>query len=118
MSTPVSSIAWVIFGSVVGSLGAAGLKAGAQRLELNFRAVVSNWRLAGGLGLYLLSTAFFIIGLAKGELSVLYPMVSVGYICTLIWSKVLFGEVITRSKIGGIALILVGVALLGLSAHR
>ena len=107
-----------MLGSVIGSLGAAGLKAGAQSLELNFRSLARNWMLALGLSLYLLSTAFFLLGLAKGELSVLYPMVSVGYICTLVWSKVFFGETITRSKIGGIALILIGVALLGLSARR
>ncbi len=118
MNTPISSIVWVIVGSVIGSLGGAGLKAGAQKLELNFRSLVRNRMLAIGLSLYLLSTVFFLIGLAKGELSVLYPMVSVGYICTLFWSKVFFGETVTRSKIGGIVLILVGVALLGLSAHR
>jgi len=118
MNTPLSSIAWVMFGSVIGSLGAVGLKAGAQNLELNVHSLVRNWKLALGLGLYLLSTVFFLLGLAKGELSVLYPMVSVGYICTLFWSKVIFGETITRSKIGGIALILIGVALLGLSARR
>lgn len=117
MNTPVSSIAWVMLGSVIGSLGAAGLKAGAQRLELNFRSLAANWRLAVGLGLYLLSTVFFLLGLAKGELSVLYPMVSVGYIWTLLWSKLFFREPITRSKIGGLALILVGVALLGTGAR-
>ncbi len=118
MNTPLSSIVWVIIGSVVGSLGAVGLKAGAQKLELNFRSVLTNWMLVAGLSLYLLSTVFFLLGLAKGELSVLYPMVSVGYICTLVWSKVFFGEVITMSKIRGIVLILIGVGLLGISAHR
>lgn len=107
-----------MLGAVIGSLGGAGLKAGAHRLELNFRSLVSNWRLALGLGLYLFSTVFFLLGLAKGELSVLYPMVSVGYIWTLLWSKVFFGERITRSKVAGLVLILIGVALLGLAAHR
>ena len=118
MNTPLSSIAWVMFGSFIGSLGAVGLKAGSQRLELNFRSVAGNWRLAVGLGLYLFSVVFFLLGLAKGELSVLYPMVSIGYVCTMFWSKLFFGEPITRSKIGGLALILIGVALLGLAAHR
>jgi multidrug transporter EmrE-like cation transporter len=68
--------------------------------------------------LYLFSTVFFLLGLAKGELSVLYPMVSVGYIWTLLWSRLFFGERITPSKIGGLLLILAGVALLGLAARR
>jgi drug/metabolite transporter (DMT)-like permease len=113
MNTPVSSMAWVMFGSVIGSLGAAGLKAGAQRLEISVRGVVTNWRLIAGLGGYLLSTVFFIHGVKHGELSILYPMVSVGYIWGMLWSKLFFGEPITRMKIGALALILVGVALLG-----
>jgi multidrug transporter EmrE-like cation transporter len=118
MNTPISSMASVIFGSVIGSFAAAGLKAGAQRLEFNVRALVSNWQLiAGGAG-YLLSTVFFIQGLRHGELSVLYPMVSVGYICNMLWSKLLFGEQITGAKIGALALILAGVTLLGLGATR
>jgi multidrug transporter EmrE-like cation transporter len=109
---------WVISGSIVGSLGAVGLKAGAQHVEMNFRSLATNWRLATGLGLYLLSTVFFIRGLKNGELSLLYPMVSVGYVWTLIWAKVFFGEQITRSKIIGLILILGGVAQLGLDATR
>ncbi len=107
-----------MLGSVIGSLGAAGLKAGAQRLELTVRSMATNWRLAVGLGLYLLSTVFFLLGLAKGELSVLYPMVSVGYIWTMVWSKLFFEEPITRWKIGGLALILAGVTLLGIASRR
>ena len=113
MTTPVSSMGWVIFGSVIGSLGAAALKAGAQRLEISIRGVVTNWRLIVGLSGYLLSTVFFIHGVKQGELSILYPMVSVGYIWGMLWSKLFFGEPITRMKIGALALILVGVALLG-----
>lgn len=118
MITPLSSIAWVTSGALVGSLGAAGLKAGASRLELKFYSLVSNWRLALGLGLYLFSTVFFLKGLANGELSVLYPMVSTGYIWTLLWSRAFFSEAITGTKIGGIALILLGVVLLGIDAGK
>jgi multidrug transporter EmrE-like cation transporter len=116
--TPVSSMVSVIIGSVIGSLGAAGLKAGAHRLEFNIRGLLSNWQLiAGGAG-YALSTVFFVRGLRHGELSVLYPMVSVGYICSMLWSKLFFNEPVTRMKIGALGLILAGVALLGLGATR
>lgn len=118
MTTPVSSMISVIVGSVIGSIAAAGLKAGAHRLEFNVRALITNWQLIGGGAGYLLSTVFFIQGLRHGELSVLYPMVSFGYICNMLWSKVLFGEKITSGKIGALALIMSGVALLGLSATR
>jgi multidrug transporter EmrE-like cation transporter len=118
MYTPVSSMLWVTSGSVVGSLGAVGLKAGARHVEANLLSLLRNWRLATGLGLYLVSTVFFIRGLKTGDLSILYPMVSVGYVCTLIWAKLFFGEKITPMKIAAVLLILAGVAQLGLAAAR
>jgi drug/metabolite transporter (DMT)-like permease len=116
VTTPLSSFAWVVCGSVVGSFGAAGLKAGAQRLQFTIPALLSNWQLiAGGMG-YLLSTVFFVQGLKNGELSVLYPMVSVGYLWSTLWGKLFFGEQITRTKVGALGLILLGAAILVVSA--
>ena len=59
MTTPLSSMAWVTFGSFIGSFGAVFLKSGAKRLEKNFKSIYTNWRLAAGIGAYLLSTIFF-----------------------------------------------------------
>jgi multidrug transporter EmrE-like cation transporter len=107
-------MAWVTLGSFIGSFGAVGLKAGAKQLERNFRSLLTNWPLAAGISGYLLSSVFFILGIRHGELSVLFPMVSLGYVWTLFWSKLFFGEPLTRAKFVAIALILSGVALLGL----
>jgi len=105
---------WVSVGAVIGSLGAAGLKAGANQLELNVRALLTNWKLGLGLGLYLISTVFYVKGISKGEISVLFPLVSLGYLWTALWSKLFFGESFTRSKFLGLGLILAGCVLLGL----
>jgi len=115
MNTPVSSVVWVSVGSFIGSLGAAGLKAGATHLKLNVRALITNWKLAVGLGLYLVSTVFFIKGISHGEISVLFPLVSLGYVWTTLWSKLFFDESMTRVKLTGLALILAGCALLKLA---
>jgi multidrug transporter EmrE-like cation transporter len=114
VTTPLASVVWVSIGAFIGSLGAVGLKAGAQHLQMDVRALLTNWKLALGLGLYLLSTVFFVKGLTHGELSVLFPLVSAGYIWTTLWSKLFFGESMTRPKLAGLALILVGCALLNL----
>jgi drug/metabolite transporter (DMT)-like permease len=114
VNTPLSSIAWVSVGSFIGSLGAVGLKAGAKHVEMDLRALLTNWKLALGLVLYLISTVFFIKGIAHGEISILFPLVSLGYIWTAIWSKLFFGESMTTAKFAGLALILVGCVLLGL----
>lgn len=118
MNTPVSAMAWVTFGAFIGSLGAVGFKAGAKRLELNLRSVLRNWQLAAGVLGYLLSSVFFVLGLRRGELSVLFPMVSTGYIWTMLWSRLFFKEPLTRGKYFGLTLILAGCVLLGLGNRQ
>ena len=118
MTTPVYAMALVIFGAFLGSLAAVGLKAGAHRLELNFKSLLTNWYLIAGAGGYLISTVFYILGIKNGELSVLFPMVSTSYLWTMLWSKLFFDEPMTRAKFAGLALILAGCVLLGLGTHQ
>jgi multidrug transporter EmrE-like cation transporter len=94
------------------------LKSGAIRLHLRWDAVLFNWRLAAGVVAFLLSSVFFVAGVKQGELSVLYPMVSLGYVWTLLWSRIFFGEPFTRSKFIGLAMILSGILFLGLGSTR
>jgi len=114
VNTPFTSVIWVSVGSFIGSLGAVGLKAGAKHLVLDIRALATNWKLALGLSLYLVSTVFFVKGISHGEISVLFPLVSLGYVWTTIWSKLFFGESMTRPKLIGLGLILAGCALLNI----
>lgn len=113
MTTPVSSMALVLTASFIGSFGAVFLKAGAGKVNRGLRYLVLNARLAAGVGLFLASSYFFVLGVRRGELSVLYPMVSLGYVWTMLWSRVFFKEPITRNKIVGLGLILGGIALIG-----
>jgi multidrug transporter EmrE-like cation transporter len=113
MTTPVSSMGWVLSGSFIGSFGAVFLKAGAKRLEMNFKALLTNWRLMAGVGAYLISALFFLMGVRHGELSVLYPLVAFGYVWTMFWSRLFFGEPLTHAKFAALGMILVGIALLG-----
>ena len=73
-----------------------------------------NWRLAVGVLMFVASSLLFIAGIRRGELTILYPMVSLGYIFTLLWSRLFFGEPFTRNKLLGLALILTGIVLLSL----
>lgn len=118
MATPISSMAWVSLGSFIGSFGAAFLKAGATRLQFSVPSLLRNWRLALGVFFFCFSSIFFVLGLREGELSVLYPMVSVGYVWTLLWSRLFFGERLTATKFAGLALILIGVLMVGLGTDR
>lgn len=111
------SMLLVFFAAIVGSFGSVFLKMGALRLSGNIWSFV-NSRLILGVGLYLASSVFYAMGVRGGELSVLYPLVSLGYIFTLVWSKLFFDEPITRYKVVGLCLILVGVSLVGVGASH
>lgn len=113
MKTPLSAILSVLAASFIGSFGAVFLKAGAVRLERNLQSIVTNWRLGAGLFFFVFSSIFYLRGIREGELTVLYPMVSLGYVWTLFWSRIFFGEPFTREKFIGLAMILCGIALLG-----
>jgi multidrug transporter EmrE-like cation transporter len=114
VKTPISSILLVLTASFIGSFGAVFLKSGAGRLRLHWHALVFNWRLIAGAVAYIISSIFFVAGLRNGELTILYPMVALGYIWTLIWSRLFFGEPLTRYKFLGIALIIAGIFCLTL----
>jgi multidrug transporter EmrE-like cation transporter len=117
MTTPVSSMVLILIGSVIGSVGAIFLKSGAHAVNRNWTSIAFNWRLAVGIGTYLLSSVLFVKGMSNGELSVLFPLVSLGYVCTLVWSRLFFQEVITKVKLAGVGLILVGIAFLSLGSR-
>ena len=114
MNTPLKSILLVLCAGFIGSFGAVFLKKGAGLIHRDLRSIILNWQLALGIALYLFSFVFYFLGVREGELSVLYPMVALGYIWTMIWSHFVFAEPITRRKIGGLAMITGGILLLNL----
>lgn len=114
MTTPTSSMLLVLGASFIGSFGAVSLKAGADRLPPQIWRIIFSWRIGLGIFLFLLSSVAFVAGLKNGSLTVLYPLVSLGYVWTLIWARLWFREPFNRSKLMGLALILLGVLCIGL----
>jgi drug/metabolite transporter (DMT)-like permease len=114
MRTPFSSILLVLVGSFFGSFGAVFLKLGAEHLRGSLARLFNNYWLATGICFYLLSSVFYMMGVSQGQLTVLYPMVSLGYIWAILWSRLFFKEPFTVAKIGGLAMIIVGVSLISL----
>ncbi len=109
------SMLLVLAASVVGSFGAAFLKLGSARVNRNPLSFINPY-LALGVGLYLGSSVFYALGIRGGQLSILYPMVSLGYIWTMVWARIFFKESFTRQKLAGLTLILIGVVLVGMGA--
>jgi multidrug transporter EmrE-like cation transporter len=74
-----------------------------------------GWKLAtephiiGGLGCYVISVVVWIMALSRVEVSIAYPLLSVGYVVNAIAAYYLFGEAVTPMRLTGIAIIIAGV---------
>ena len=88
-------------------LGVIGIKKG-QILSLVF-GVITEPHIIGGLTCYVFSVAIWIIALSRVEVSVAYPMLSIGYIVNAYAAWYFFGETISLTKLIGIGIIIVGV---------
>lgn len=102
-------------------LGAAGQflfkyglnKAGGQ-IDLSWRIVQVMFTpfVAAGLLCYVLSTFAYLSALSKVPLSVLYPMISAGYLLIYLVSVLFLGEQFTLMKLFANLLIIAGIVIL------
>lgn len=75
--------------------------------------IILNIPFMVGLSCYGLSTGLLVLALRYGELSVLYPIIAVTYVWVSILSVFLLGETMNPFKIAGLAVIVVGVTVIG-----
>jgi multidrug transporter EmrE-like cation transporter len=74
-----------------------------------------GWKIAtqphilSGLGCYVISVVVWILALSRVEVSVAYPMLSIGYVVNAVAAWYLFGEAVTITRLAGIAVIVLGV---------
>ena len=69
----------------------------------------------GGLSCYVVSVVVWILALSRVEVSIAYPMLSLGYVVNAVAAWYLFGESLNAMRLGGIAVIIVGVVLVARS---
>jgi multidrug transporter EmrE-like cation transporter len=74
--------------------------------------IATQWPIIGGLACYVFSVVVWIVGLSRVDVSVAYPMLSLGYVVNAFAAWYLFGEVLSVQRLLGIGIILVGVAIL------
>jgi drug/metabolite transporter (DMT)-like permease len=81
-------------------------------------AVATNLPMIVGLTLYGIGAVMMVLALQHGELSVLYPIISLSYVWVAILSVLVFHEHLNVYRIAGITVIIAGVAVLGRSGSR
>jgi multidrug transporter EmrE-like cation transporter len=65
----------------------------------------------GGVACYVVSLVVWIMALSRVEVSIAYPMLSIGYVVNALAAWYLFGESLTALKLTGIGFVVVGVFL-------
>jgi multidrug transporter EmrE-like cation transporter len=119
-------LALVLTGVLLNAIAQLLLKAGAGTLAgielrpanavLIAGRLISSVPILAGLGCYVLSVVLWILALARVEVSVAYPMLSLGYVVNALAAWWLFDENLGGARVAGIAVILVGVWLVARSA--
>lgn len=91
------------------------MKTGANRFgaHLALMDLLTNVPLLAGLVLYGLGAVMMVLALRHGELSVLYPMISLSYVWVAIIAVVVLHEDMNAARIAGIIVIMAGVGILG-----
>ena len=112
----------IVSGVLLNALAQLLLKAGARNvgaihltMENLFSVglrVATQLPIIGGLTCYVLSVVLWIIALSRVDVSVAYPMLSLGYVVTAIGAWYLFGEALSVQRLAAICVILLGVAWL------
>ena len=115
------SFALVLTGVLLNAAAQLLLKAGTNAVgHFEFsaaNAVPVGLRLAfephilGGIACYVVSVVIWIMALSRVEVSIAYPMLSIGYIVNALAAWYLFGESLTAQKLVGIGFIIIGVFL-------
>jgi drug/metabolite transporter (DMT)-like permease len=110
----------LVFGCT--ALGAAAqifMKLGANRLaHAGLLGMATNPALLSGLVLYGLSTVLLVLALKDGELSLLYPVIALTYVWVTVLSLLLLHDQPNPYKLAGIAIIVIGVSVLGRGGRK
>ncbi len=71
--------------------------------------------IVAGIACYVVSVVVWIMALSRVEVSVAYPMLSIGYVVNAIAAWYLFGEAVTPMRLAGIGIIILGVFIVARS---
>jgi multidrug transporter EmrE-like cation transporter len=120
-----AAFALLLAAIVLGTCGQLLLKAGTNAvgpfaftldnaLPVGMR-LAAEPRILGGAGCYVVSLAIWIMALSRVEVSVAYPMLSIGFALNALLAWWLLGEAVTPTRMLGIGIIVLGVWLVARS---
>ena len=112
--SPRQCIALVFFCTIFGAAAQILIKHGASQLPSGHPvAMITSVPLVAGYSLYGISTVLLVLALRDGQLSILYPVISMTYVWVTLLSLAFFKESMNPYKLTGLLVIVTGVAVLG-----
>ena len=109
----------VILCTVFTSTGSIFLKLGANKISFSsLMGLLDGWLVLVGLFFYFIGFVLLTFSFRHGELSVLFPFISLSFIWVAILSFAILGEPIAIIEMVGVASIVSGVVLIGLSSRK
>ncbi len=112
------SVLLVFACTVLGAAAQLLMKVGMTHFAPNVTAILTNYTLIAGYALYGINTLLLVLALREGELSMLYPIIALTYVWVTLLSYLLLHETPNLYKNSGIAIIVVGVAVLGRAGRK
>lgn len=109
----LNAVAQLALKASVANTGSIGLDL--QSLLASAGSLALNAWLWLGLACYVVSVVVWILALSRVDVSIAYPMLSIGYVVNAIAAWQLLGESLGPGRITGIGIIIVGVFVLARS---
>ena len=114
MRTPILSIVYFLAASLFGAAGQFLYKSGADSSGGSLWAYIQNWRILAGVACYIAVMVLFVAAFKRGgELTVLYPIYATTFIWAAVISAAAFGTSVKPINVGGMALLIGGMYLMG-----
>lgn len=110
----LTSLFLMIFGTMIGSIGALVIKKGSSGKKL---VQMFHSRLLWlGFFFYGISTVFYVLALKNEQLSVIYPLASMTYLWVTFLSIKYLGEKMNKWKWMALVGIIIGVVMIGIGS--
>jgi multidrug transporter EmrE-like cation transporter len=121
----IVSFSLIITGVLLNAIAQLALKASVREMGEIKLSLTGAWPVTQqlmlepslwfGLLCYGVSVIIWILALSRVDVSIAYPMLSIGYIVNAIFAWYLFGEALTVERLTGIGVIILGVYILARS---
>ena len=121
-----SAFSFILSGVILNAAAQLLLKAGTNALGGAIHLTRDNWFVTGlkvatqwpimaGMACYAISLVVWILGLSRTDVTVAYPMLSLGYVIGAVGAWMFLGEAIPPQRMLAIGVIMLGVVLLARS---